>query len=154
MDFREALNVKINEIERPPLPPLGHYVFKVTKYEFGEVGNGRFDTVDFRLQAVEAREDVDQEALSTAGGLKSVSLRHRFMFNKGETEEDKANFNRTLFNMKRFLSEHLGLGDSGGLKEAIDSSIGQQVLANVTYRPDPNDPEIQYAEIGRTAPVA
>ena len=154
MDFREALNVKIADIERPPLPPLGHYVFKVTKYEFGEVGNGRFDTVDFRLQAVEAREDVDTEALSTAGGLKQVSLRHRFMFNKGETEEDKANFNRTLFNMKRFLSEHLGIGTDGGLKEAIDASIGQQVLANVTYLPDPNDPEIQYAEIGRTAPVA
>ncbi len=154
MDFSQALNINVQEIVRPPLPPLGHYIFKVSKYEFGEVGNGRFDTVDFRLTAVEAREDVDQEALSTAGGLKQVSLRHRFMFNKGETEEDKANFNRTLYNLKRFLAEHLGLGGSGALKQQIDSSIGQQVLANVTYRQDANDPDVQYAEIGRTAPIA
>lgn len=152
MDFAQALNVNTAEIERPPLPPLGHYVFKVTKYEFGEVGNGRFDTVDFRLQAVEAREDVDQEALAKVGGVKCVSLRQRFMFNKGETDEDKAMFDRTLFNLKRFLSEHLGI-EEGALKQAIDSSIGQQCLANVTYRPDPNDAEIQYAEIGRTAPI-
>ena len=155
VDFTQALNVKVEEIERPPLPPVGHYIFKVSKPAvFGDVGNGRFDTVDFPLQAVEAMDDVDPDQLSAVGGPTMINLRNRFMFNKGESEEDKANANRTLFNLRNFLENHLGMDIEGmTLKEAIDQAVGQQCMANVQYRPDKDNPEIVYAELGRTAPI-
>lgn len=155
VDFTQALNVKVDEIERPPLPPVGHYIFKVSKpAQFGDVGNGRFDTVDFMLQGVEAQDDVDTEALAEVGGPASINLRHRFMFNKGDDDESKANANRTLFNLRTFLEKHLGLDIEGvTLKEAIDQAVGMQCMANVQYRPDRDNPEVVYAEIGRTAPV-
>jgi hypothetical protein len=155
VDFTQALDVKVAEIERPPLPPVGHYIFKVSKPAvFGDVGNGRFDTVDFVLQGVEATDDVDQDDLASVGGPTAINLRHRFMFNKGDDEESKANANRTLFNLRTFLEKHLGMDIEGiTLKEAIDQAVGQQCMANVQLRPDRDNPEIVYAEIGRTAPI-
>lgn len=154
MNFAEALKVKAEAVERPPLAPKGHYIFKVTKRSFDTIGNGKWDVVDFQLQGQEAKEDVDLDELSKFGGLKSVNLRHRFMFPKEESDEAQAQFKRTLFNLRRFLTEHLGLSAEGELRELIDQSIGNQCIANVQWRADQNDPEVFYAEIGRTAPVA
>ena len=156
MNFADALNVKVGDFERPPLPPVGHYVWRVEKVEFGDVADGRFDTVDFRLSAVSPGEDVDQEALAEAGGIKGIRLRYRFMFNTGDDPESKANAERTFFNLRQFLTKHLQIdgAEDMSLKEAIDASIGAQCLANLQLRPDRENPEIMYPEIGRTAPVA
>ncbi len=155
MDFTKALDVKLDDVERPPLPPIGHYVWKVSKQPtFDTVGNGKWDTVDFPMRAVEAREDVDPEELSAVGGVNSINSRIRFMFNKGDDEEAEAAFARTLFNLKNFLGVHLNMDIAGmELKQAIDQSVGNQCLADMKHRPDPTNPETIYAEIGRTAPV-
>jgi hypothetical protein len=127
MDFTQALNIKTDEVERPPVAPTGHYRWRITKYAFGEVGNGRFDTVDFTMQAVEADEDVDPGDLQNVGGVAQVRTRNRFI---------------------------LGIAEGTDLKEAIDQSINCECLGNIQHRPDPQNAEIVYAEIGRTAPVA
>lgn len=154
MNFTDALNVNVAEIERPPLPPIGTYTWKVEKVEFGEVGTAnKFDTVDIRLQAIESGEDVSPSKLSDFGGLKMVKQRLRFMFPKAEGEEQKAQFERTMFNLRRFLEEHLKLDPNGTLKQKLTECIGQVCLGDIKYRPDQNDPEVMYAEIGRTAPL-
>lgn len=146
-----ANNTSVDDIERPPLVPIGTYTFMVEKVpERGNVGQGRFDTVDFVLKVVEASEDVDPDDVQEFGDITNVRIRHRFMFNT----EDEAAFKRALFNLKRFLEDHLQVETKGmGLNEAIDSSVGHQCLGEVKWRPDQNDPEVQYVEIKRTAPV-
>lgn len=161
-DFTEALNVKVDEIEKPPLPPQGHYVMQVgQKIVYGEASSNKdgtqreWDTVEFSMKGVEPTQDVDPEALENFGGASAINLRNSFMFEKGDTPEIKAAFDRTLYQCKRFIEEHLGIDTAGmSLKEAIEQAKGAQCIGEVKYRPDPRDPENMFAELGRTAPLS
>lgn len=149
MNFNDALNVKMEEIERPPLIPVGTYRAVVSKVPVSDtISEGKYDTLDFMLKLAEAQDDVDQDELKEYGPLSSATVRHRFLFNT----EDKAMFDRTLYNLKRFLEEHLKV-EGGSLKECINNALNHQCLVAVKWRPDKDDPEIQYNEVGKTAPV-
>jgi len=153
MNFQEAAKLKTADIERPKLVPIGTYRAVVKKVPVTEtIGDGRFDTCDFMLGLLEAQEDVSQDELKDFGGLTANTLmRYRFMFNK----EDQALFDRSLYNLKRFLEEHLKVaaGDNVQLSEALNNSVNQQCMVFVKWRADKNDTEIQYAEIAKTAPL-
>jgi len=153
MNFLDTLKTRANEIERPPLIPIGTYTAMVKKVpESGSVSDGKWDTLDFQLQLVSAGEDVDQDDLAKFGGLGGhATVRHRFMFNT----EDKAAFDRTLFQLKRFLLDHLKVSgsDDSTLAELINNSVNTSCLVAIKWRADKNDAETQYAEIQRTAPT-
>ena len=153
VNFADALNTKAGDIERPPLIPVGTYTAIVSRLPTTEtISDGKWDTLDFQLRLQSAGEDVDEEALKEYGGLgPNATLRRRFMFNR----EDQAAFNRTLFDLKRFLLEHLKVegSDSTPLKQLIDSSVNHQCLVFVAWRPDKNDAELVYNEIKKTAPL-
>lgn len=153
VNFTDALKTKAGDIERPPIVPVGTYVSSVSKVPTIEtIGDGKWDTLDFQLLLQVPQDDVDPEALKEYGGLSKASvIRHRFMFNK----EDEAAFNRTLFNLKRFLLDHLKVegNENTSLSELIDASVGHQCLTFIGWRPDKNDQEVIYAEIKKTAPV-
>jgi hypothetical protein len=154
MNFNDVLNKKSGEIERPPIIPVGTYRAVITKIPSIETtGDGKWDICDFQLKLLEAQEDVDQDDLKAYGGLGATSvIRHNFMFSK----EDEANFNRNLYNMKRFLLEHLQVegNENTSLKELLDASVNHQCLAFIKWRADKNDPEIQFAQVGKTAPIS
>ena len=157
MDFSKALDIKTDKIERPPLPPVGHYIFEINKpAQLSTVGkNDEYDLVTFPCKAVDVfGDDVDPDELKKFGGVKMVVSQHKFMFNKADDEESAASNARTLYNLKRFLTEHLGIEEGNSLRETIDAAHGQQFVANIQYRPDRDNPEIVYAELGRTAPVS
>lgn len=153
VNFADALNTNAGSIERPPLIPVGTYIAVVSKVPSMEtIGDGKWDVLDFQMRLQAAQDDVDQDDLAAYGGLGPQSvLRQRFMFAK----EDEAAFKRTLFNLKRFLTEHLQIenDDSTPLKQLIDSSVNHQCLAYVKWRADKNDPELFYNEIAKTAPI-
>ena len=153
MNFADALDTRIDTIERPPVLPVGTYTMTVKKVpEFSEVGKGNYDAVDFLMQLIQADEDVDQDALAAYGGLSPASVtRRRFMFDKS----DKARFDRTLFDMKVFLTEHLQIeGDANApLKELLNSAVGMSCKGYIKHRPDPERPDVIYAEISKTTPV-
>lgn len=153
MNFADALNTRSSEIERPPLIPVGTYLARVKAIPtMDSVGDNKWDVLDFQLLLQNAGEDVDQDDLTQYGGLGPQSVvRHRFMFNK----EDDAAFKRTLFNLKRFLLDHLQVegGDDSALKELLDGAVGHTCNVFIRWRPDKNDPEVQYNEIGKTAPA-
>lgn len=153
MNFNDVLNTKVDSIERPPLIPIGTYRAVVKKIPSLETSNdGKFDFVDFSLQLVEAQDDVDQDDLKFFGGLNNTYTRHRFLFNK----EDDTAFKRTLFNLKRFLIDHLQIESDPekDLKESLNASVNMPCMVFMKWRADKNDPEIQYSEIGKTAPVS
>lgn len=155
-NFKEALNVDVQTIEKPPLPPVAHYRWKVIGRSFGSVGNGKYDTVDFRMQAIELNEEDPTpellDAVEACGGVNSIRLRHRFMFNTGDDEEAQAAFDKTKWYLKQFLVDHLGLMDEGSLSSLIDGAINCTCVADIRHRPDETNPDNAFAEIGRTAP--
>lgn len=155
MKFTNALDRKLEEIKRPPVPPIGHYIWQVTKhpeideFESNKTG-GTFERVTFQLAVAQAGDDVDTDDLAEYGNVQGFQSRKTFLFSNNE--DDKANFERSMFNLRRFLG-HLGVSAGLALNEALAASVGQQVLGELTHRPDPNDPEVVYAEVGKTAGV-
>jgi hypothetical protein len=153
MNFADELNRKASDIERPPLIPPGTYRAIVTKIPSIEtISEGKWDVCDFSMRLVEAQDDVDQDELKAFGGLTaSTYARRRFMFNK----EDEAAFKRSLFDLKRFLLDHLQVSgdDDTSLKELLNQSINMQCLVFMGWRVDKRDGETQYSEITRTTPV-
>lgn len=154
VNFNDIADTKIDDIERPPLVPIGSYICVVEKTPAQDnVGQGRFDTVDFILKVIQASEDVDlddiKEFEKKGGSISEVRLRHRFMFNT----EDEGAAKRSLYNLKRFLEDHLKVEGAASIREALATSVGHQCMVEVKWRPDQNDPEVQYPEVKRTAPV-
>jgi hypothetical protein len=153
MDFNEALNIKAEDIKRPPLLPVGTYTAIVSKVpEISLSEDQRYQFVDFPLKIIKAEEDVDHDELRNFGGLNGQVRRHRFLFNRGSSPEDESAFNRTLYQIKRFLVDHLQV-EPAELKQMIDSSVNHQCLISIGRRMDKVDPEIQYEDIKRTAPA-
>lgn len=155
MKFSSALDRKLEEIKRPPNLPVGHYVWQVMKHpeidSFESRNNGNtYERVTFQLQCVEASDDVDSDDLAEYGNVAGAVQRKTFLFSN--SDDEKAAFDRSMFNLRRFLG-HLGVDEGISLSEAFAASIGGRCLGEITHRPDPNDPEVIYAEVGRTAEV-
>lgn len=151
MRFTDALDRKMEEVKRPPNPPVGHYTWQVKKHpdtdSFDSRNNGKtFDRLTFQMVCVSPSDDVDPDILAEYGNVAGFVTNKAFLFDN----EDEAAFERSMYNVKRFL-DHLGVDDSLSLSEALAASVGAQCLGELKHRPDPNDPEVVYAELGRTA---
>ena len=153
MDFNEALNLKADDIKQPPKLPVGTYTALVAKVpEISLSEDQRFKFVDFQLRLVKAEQDVDEDELRQYGGLNGRTIRHRFLFNTGESPEEDASAKRSLYYLKQFLIDHLQV-DKAEMKLMLDDSVNRQCLVSIGRRPDKNNMEIQYEDIKRTAPV-
>lgn len=151
LNFADALDTKVEDIERPPLLPIGTYRWMVTKQpEIDTIADGRFDVCDFSLKCLGPTDDVDSSELQAFGDLSNVHRRFRFLFNK----EDEASFKKTEFYLKQFLVDHLGIPEKGTMKELLANALNQSCLGTVRWRPDKTNPEIMYDEISRTAPLS
>lgn len=152
MKFSASLDRKLEEIKRPPNPPVGHYVWQVLKHpdidEFTSRAGVAYERITFNLSCVAPGEDVDADELAEYGNVTGFRTRKTFLF--ADSSEDQANFDRSMFNLKRFLG-HLGVPEELSLTEGLAASVNMQCLGELTHRPDPDDPEVVYAEMGTTA---
>lgn len=150
--FSEILDRNLETIKRPPPPPQGYYVARVTKMpdpaEEMSTKVGTMEKLTIQLELVRA-EEVDDDELREYGDPAGVPLRRDFLFSL----EDENRAKQTEFQLRRFL-EHTG-ADQGAttVQEAFANLPNAQVLVEVSHRADPNDPEIVYPEIRRTAPL-
>lgn len=149
-NFADIAKKKLAEIERPPLLPIGTYIFQVTDLpKIDTIKDGEYETVDFQCLPIEPTGDVDPDELSTYGDLRNGKQRLRFMFNTA----DATNFAQTEFRLRTFVESHLKVGTPDmNLSECLNASIGARFLGVVNHRPDRDNPEIKYAEIRKTAP--
>lgn len=150
-NFNDVLAMAAAEVEKPALPPVGTYRFRITKVpEMTEAASGDWDIVNFNVQAVEAMDNVDTDDYK--GDIKNIRLRKSFLFNKN----DEAEFDRTLYNLRNFLENHVKCWASDmSLAEALNAANAQEFLGDVTWREDKREGmqgEFQ-ADIGRTAPL-
>lgn len=154
MNFAETLETKTGDIERPALLPAGTYRWVVEKVpETDVVGqNDQYDVVNFSLRCLEARDDVDPDALEEFGGdLNNVRMRFSFLFDR----EDKHRAEQSLYRLKQFLENHLAIdgAEDMTLKQALNESVNHQCFGYVRWKQNKQNPELQDAEISRTAPV-
>ncbi len=151
MKFTDALDRKMEDVKRPPNPPVGHYTWQVKKHpdtdSFESKNSGKtFDRLEFSMACVAPSDDVDPDDLAEYGDVTGFLTRKSFLFDNA----DEQAFERSMYNLKRFF-EHLGVDESLSVSEALAACIGAQCLGELKHRPDPNDPEVVYAELGRTA---
>ncbi len=152
VNFAAIANKKVEDIERPPNMPIGTYRWSVSKIPIqGEVAGGKWETLDFMLRCLGPTEDVDPDALKAYGDVTKRTMRLRFMF----STEDEDKFMASEYRVKSFCFKHLMVEETPGMSwtEMLNESVNHQCLGSVKWRPDPNDAEIIYDEIGKTAPV-
>lgn len=137
MDFAAALDVNVNDIERPLDLPQGTYIWAVSKVpETTTSKSGEWTIVEFPLKAISAEDDVDSEALAEFGALTSVRNRINFMLpNDPDKKNDVA---ATLFRIKKFLTEVLRVDTEGNptLKEMMANCVNHQFLGQAVWRID------------------
>lgn len=154
MRFSDALTRRADEIKRPANLPLGHYVFSVKKIDQGSVADGKWDTIDFTCTVISAQDDVDPDDLESFGKVAGDIQRKKFMFNTDQAEA--RSFEQTMVNLRTFL-ENCNIGFEASsemtLGEGLSNVIGAQFIGELQHRPDKQNAEIVYTEIGRTAPL-
>ncbi len=155
MKFSQALDRVLETIERPPVLPVGHYIWQISKHpeldEFESQKTGTtYERVTFFLTCVAACDDVGPDALQEYGNPQGALNRKTFLFSNAD--EDKVSFDRSMFNLRQFL-DAAGVDSSLPINEGFAASVGQQIKGEINHRLDPQNSEIVYAEIGTTAPV-
>ena len=139
MNFADALDTKISDIEPPVMLPQGTYtwtVFKTPKVEQLKSAKGEWDVVNFPIRAVSAENDVDADELAEFGDLKAAINRISFMFSTDPDDEN--NRKETMDRMVKFMSDTLGVesNDDTTVKEQLANSVNHQFMALATWRPD------------------
>lgn len=152
-DFMEALDVKVEDVVRPPLIPVGVYraiVSKVPEITKSDDEKWTFVTFLMKFQSV---EKADPDELREFGNVVGEVRSHRFIISNDPAEENRAKQSR--FNLKRFLTDHLQVEvERGmGLPELIDRSVNHSCLVTIGRRTDSRDKETQYDDIKSTAPL-
>lgn len=150
LSFSSIADKKIDDIERPPLPPVGTYRWKITKLpELTKSNDEKWEILTVNVRAVEALEDVDMDSYN--GKLEGILQSVRFMFNL----EDEAEFEKTLFRVKTFFEKHVKCAEPDmTIPQALNASVGQEFLGTIAWKQDKQDADIFHANIGKTAPLA
>lgn len=151
-NFDDILDKTLESVERPPLAPIGEYIFQVTKLPEPrdlDSPKGSWKVVEFPMQAVRPTDSVDPDMMAAYGEAKNIRVRNTFMFDKN----DEAASAQTEFRLKTFLQDHLGIPSNMSLKEALNASVNKQCIGTLRYRADANSPDIQYHDLGKTAPL-
>jgi hypothetical protein len=152
LNFVEALEKTAADIKRPPLLPIGTYEWTIKKYEFDKSNDSKWEICAFHVTCTGVGDDVDPDALADFGSATGNYQRLTFLFDT----EDRARFDQTLYKLKKFLQDHVKCWDdngSGSLKEGIANAVGHKFSGVIRWRADKVDPEVQYSEISKTAPI-
>jgi hypothetical protein len=149
-NFADILTKTADTIERPPLGPKGTYVFVVTG-QAKKQDRKEYEVLDFPLKAVSAADDgtVDPDDLKAYGNPNGIIVRKSFLFN---TTDENA-FRQTEFQLKEWLTKHLGQDEGLTMKELMSGAVNKKCLGVLDYRPNAENPEIQYHDLKKTAPL-
>lgn len=141
-DFSSILsNAKLGEIEKPKPVPVGSYLAMVKNVEFKE-GTGEKKTPFARvnLELVSAMEDVDQDALASAGGLQNKRTKVDFYLT-----------DQAMFRLQDFILKDCALELNGmSLDQAIPQLTNQQVGVKIKHEVSTRDPDTVYAIVDST----
>lgn len=150
-NFNEIASKKVEDVERPPLPPVGTYRFRVTKVPVQTKSQDeKWEFVRFPARVVEALDNV--EVGDYPGDVANIMLDKAFVFDT----TDEAAFETALYNMRQYCEKHLQCVEPGmSIAEMLNASVNAEFLGDVKWQQDKRDEsgETFQAVIGRTAPV-
>lgn len=150
MNFNDVLNTNLDEIERPPLLPVGTYEWVISKIPTLDTSkDGNWDIVNFPLKCIRATDDVDTDALQAFGKVEGTFQNHNFLFDKNDSHA----FEQAKFKLKRFLEEHVGVEKGLPMKQALNASVNKRILGTIVWKQDKNDSDLYHANISKTAPI-
>lgn len=152
--FSDALDRAAETIKRPAAIPAGHYVFQNgPQNSMRPTKNGDYEVVSMPALVVEPMDTIDADALAAFGKVTGQTVRNEIMF--PTDEEAKSAYEQALFRLKAFCT-NCGVDTSDGTtpKQWLANLPGTRFIGEVTHRVDKNDPEIVYAQMGRTAELA
>ena len=151
INFSDIASKKVEDVERPPLPPVGTYRLRVMKIpESKKSQDEQWEFLRFTCKVLEALDNV--ETADYPGDINNIVLSKSFVFNSA----DEAAFETTLFQLRQFCEKHLRCVEEGmSIAEMINASVNSEFLGDVRWQQDKRDQsgETFNAEIGRTAPV-
>ena len=139
VSFESILDTPATEVERPKPLPAGTYDAIVKGLpEFGESSQKKTPFARFTLAMQAAGEDVDEEELTSIGGLDGKSIKSTYY-----TTPD------ALFRLTDFL-EHCGIElDGKTIRQAIDDTPNCSVKVVIGHRASEDGQQI-FAEVKRT----
>jgi len=149
LNFADIASKKMEDVEKPPLPPVGTYRFRITKLpEATTSQSGEWDILSINCRAVEALDDVELE--DYPGEITSILMQVRFMFNKS----DEVEFAKSEYRARTFFENHVQCAEPGDtFGQALNKSVNGEFLGTIRWKPDSRTEGDFQAEIGRTAPV-
>lgn len=123
--FTDILNKPAEQIEKPKQRPPGTYLCVVNgPHKQKEVNDKPVVTLAYK--AMQAQDDVDQEALAAAGGVGNTFTQDFFL-----TTNDG---NDNSWGLVNTLENHLGIDKTGKtLAQMLAEAPGKQVLVNVAH---------------------
>jgi hypothetical protein len=129
VNFRELLNVKADDVKAPAVLPEGTYYGNIDRYEFGESSKAKTPYLRYTVKFHSAGDDISPD------DLEGIDLSSRKLSNNFWLTPD------ALFRLKDFISS-LGIAVEGRtLEELIPETAGMGVIAYVTQRMNPDNPE-------------
>lgn len=151
VDFASIASKKVEDVERPPLPPVGTYRWRVTKIPSQtKSGDEQWEMVNFPCKVIEPQDNV--EIGDYPGDVANIMLTKSFVFNT----QDEASFETTLYQLRQFCEKHIQCVEPGmSIAEMLNASVNAEFLGDVKWQQDKRDQsgETFQAVIGRTAPV-
>ncbi len=149
--FTELLDRKAEDIERPPLLPIGIYSAKVSKPHAVSELKGKDGTTYERVEfpcAIVAPIEVDEQDLEDYGSVANAPFRVDWLLNTAEDEHAKREM--TLFRIKTFLEASGAMSDGDELGIGMANAVGAEFAVEIGHRPDPTNPDITYLEVKKT----
>ena len=149
--FTDLLDRRAEEIERPPLLPIGIYSAKVTKPHAVAEITGKDGTIYERIEfpcAIVAAIEVDEQDLEDFGNVANQPFRRDWLMDTTEGEDAKRA--RTEFEIKTFLEALEVFSDGMTLGEGMAEAVGAEFAVEIGHRPDPNDADRVYLDVKRS----
>lgn len=151
VNFADALDTRVSDVEAPANLPQGTYIWTVAKVpSITDTKSGDWTVVEFQIKAVSAEDDVDSEELEAYGALTSTQNRIAFM---APTDPSKGRDRDIALNrIKKFLLNTLRIeaDDNTTLKELMAQSVNCQFLGQAVWRQDGDD---TYVDVKNYAPL-
>lgn len=136
--FLDLLNTKASEIEKPPVLPMGTFLWKINKaHKESTTGKGDYNIITIPIVPVsvyEEADDVDPDLLAEFGNLAVGANSLRFMFPTDPTADVERQ--RTINQLKSFLLDvaRVEADEEATIKELLAKMVGCEFVAQSVHR--------------------
>lgn len=141
-EFASILDMPAADISRPAPAPAGSYLCVVNGLpRFDKSTKKQTEYAEFSLKPLQAGEEVDKDELEAWGPLSDKEFKHTFYITE-----------RSVYRLKEFMVNDLGIEEEGSLRAMIDSTPGCQCLVHIKHVASEDGTAI-YANVAKTAPA-